>query len=197
MQSEREIWQALKKGNRDALGLIFNAYYQPLHHYGMKICPDATLIKDLLQDFFLYLYEHRQNLSDLDNLRPYLFASFRRRLLRQLKSDSIRQIWLREAFQNGNYIQFSEEELLIKQEQISIQKSTLIQMLSNLPPRQREVIYLRYYNDMSLKEIAAVMSISYQAVVNTIYKAFKTLRNDTRLIKIIHLAPFILAIFPS
>ena len=195
MQSEREIWQALKKGDRQALEFIFKTYYQPLHHYGLKICPNDTLIKDLLQDFFLYLYDHRKNLSDLDNIRPYLFASFRRRLLRHLKTDSSKQNSLKAAFSDKNYIQFSEEELLIANEEAAIHKSTLIQMLAKLPARQREVIYLRYYNDMNLKEIAGVMSISYQAVVNTTYKAFKTLREDAGLMKLIKLAPLFLTTF--
>lgn len=195
MKSEREIWQALKNGDRSALGLIFKAHYQALHHYGMKICPDDTLIKDLLQDFFLYLYDHRENLSELDHIRPYLFTSFRRRLFRQLKTDSRKEDSLKKLFDEGYYIHFSAEELLIEQEESANRKSILIQMLTNLPPRQQEAIYLRYYCDLSIKEIAVVMSISYQATVNTMYKAFTTLRSDERLMKIISIVAFCLAIF--
>lgn len=40
------------------------------------------------------------------------------------------------------------------------------------------MIYLRYYNDLSIQEIAEVLSISYGAVVNTLYKAMVKLRKN-------------------
>ena len=57
-------------------------------------------------------------------------------------------------------------------------RKNLAKMINNLSPRQRELIYLRYYNDLSPQEIADMLEISYRAVVNTLYKAMVKLRKD-------------------
>lgn len=183
--SARETWKAFKAGDREALGTIFKMYYPLLHHYGLKISHNEILTEDLLQDFFLYLYEHRESLKDLDSLKAYLFASFRRMLLRRLKQNRKQEHYLSSDFLDSKeYIQFSIEELLISNENKSTWKKTLSKTLNKLPKRQREVVYLRYYNEMSLVEIAEVMNITYQGVSNTLYKAFKSLRKNTSLVKI-------------
>ncbi len=193
MQSERQIWQAFKKGDRDALALIFTAYYPLLHHYGLQISRDSALTEDLLQDFFLYLYERRENLSDLDSPRAYLFTSFRRMLLRKLKSASQQSVALDEVSGAQPFVQFSVEELQIKGEEATFRVDILIRTLNKLPGRQREVIYLRYYNDMSLTEIAEVMSITYQGVANTLQKAFNVLRKDVNVLKMRELGILLVA----
>ena len=166
------------------MALIFTAYYPLLHHYGLQISRDSALTEDLLQDFFLYLYERRKNLSDLDSPRAYLFTSFRRMLLRKLKSADRQSVSLEEVASAQPFVQFSVEELQIKGEEATFRVDILIHTLNKLPGRQREVIYLRYYNDMSLKEIAEVMSITYQGVANTLQKAFNVLRKDVNVLKI-------------
>lgn len=182
---ERDIWLAFKAGDRKALGQIFECYYPLLHHYGRKMCQNSTLTEDVLQDFFLYLYEHRQSLKDLDSLKAYLFASFRRRLLRHLKRiEKERHTPLHEVTHASCFVAFSKEELLIEAETSAIRHNLLIDSLNQLPQRQREVLYLRYYNQMSLEEISTVMEISKQGAANTLYKAFKFLRKNANIVKI-------------
>jgi RNA polymerase sigma factor (sigma-70 family) len=51
------------------------------------------------------------------------------------------------------------------------ERSTVIAMLQKLPRRQREVLALRYYDDLSLAEIATVMNVSLGTVKSTLFKA--------------------------
>lgn len=48
--------------------------------------------------------------------------------------------------------------------------------INHLSPRQREVVYLRFFNDLDYAEVAAVMGLSYQATRNQMYLALKALR---------------------
>ena len=146
MQNEKKIWQAFKQGDRNALSLIFQNHYSALHNYGLRISGDISLTEDCLQDFFIYLFEHRENLSDLEIIRPYLFKSFRRMLLRQMNKSKNSNFSLTPIDIPIPDIQFSKEDLMIAQEVEVFQNTTLLEMLNNLPKRQREVIYLRYYN---------------------------------------------------
>jgi len=181
LQNEIKIWQAFKQGDRNALALIFQTHYSALHNYGLRISNDLSLTEDCLQDFFIYLFEHRENLSDLNTIRPYLFKSFRRMLLRQMNKSKNSNFSLTPIDIPIPDIQFSKEDLMIAQELEAFQNSILLEMLNNLPKRQREVIYLKYYNNLSISEIEDIMSISYQGVVNKLHRAIKSLKQNPKL----------------
>jgi DNA-directed RNA polymerase specialized sigma24 family protein len=48
--------------------------------------------------------------------------------------------------------------------------------LNELPARQREVVYLRYFQDLGIEEIAQVLSVNYQSVLNALSRAMKNLK---------------------
>jgi RNA polymerase sigma factor (sigma-70 family) len=56
--------------------------------------------------------------------------------------------------------------------------SKLASLLNELPARQKEAIYLRYYEDMEYKQIAEIMNVNYQSVLNLIQKALNKLRAE-------------------
>ena len=79
-----------------------------------------------------------------------------------------------------------KEDLIIKEESNTQNKAIVLKLLNELPPRQREIIYLKYYHNLSIQEIADVFSISYQVVANHLYRALKKLRNNEITKKIVH-----------
>jgi len=182
--SDPALWRAFQLGSRDALNSLFRTYYPGLYKYGTKICGDCHIAEESLQDFFAYLYEHRKGLSEPRSIKAYLFMSYRRRLLTQLEKDRSNRFRknLGEALDAG--IQFSIEELIIQEESEYAARETLLLMLNSLPKRQREIIYLRYFDDLPLTEIADVLSISYQGAVNMTHKAIKSLRANKLLAKV-------------
>ena len=56
------------------------------------------------------------------------------------------------------------------------QKEVLLAALDELSPRQREIIYLRFYQNLSYEEIADIMDLNYQTSRNLLYKAIRSLR---------------------
>ena len=85
--TDQFIWKALKEGDLRAFSTLFETYYPQLYSYGLKISKDISLTEDSLQDFFLYIFDHRENLSDLDTIAPYLFTSYKRFLINVIKKD--------------------------------------------------------------------------------------------------------------
>ena len=49
--------------------------------------------------------------------------------------------------------------------------------LDKLPPRQREIIYLKFYKDLSYEEIAVLTSLKVRTVYNTVYQALESMRH--------------------
>ena len=181
--TDKFIWKSLKEGDLNAFSVLFETYYPELHNYGIKISNNVSLTEDTLQDFFLYIYEHRQNLSDLETIAPYLFTSYKRFLIKVMKKNEK----LKFADEPDNTfvdLQFTAEELMTNQETENFKNKNIATLLNKLPKRQKEAIYLKYYSGLKAKEISEVMGINYQSVVNTLHKAIKNLKEEISIIKL-------------
>jgi len=174
-QSDIYLWKGLKKGDKVALNILFRKYYPLLHNYGSKLTKNTALTEDCLQDFFLYLYEHRHNLKEVDTIKPYLFKAFRNRLFKYLKAKT-NIVSIESIEKDGLPIEFSAEELMIHQENAQLQSAQILPLLNQLTNKQKELIYLKYYNNLSITDISEVIGISYQGVLNGLGKAMKKLR---------------------
>ena len=183
--TDKFIWKSLKEGDLNAFSVLFESYYPQLHSYGLKISSDIALTEDTLQDFFLYVYEHRENLSDLETIAPYLFTSYKRFLIKVMQKNAKRQ---QTDFSNEVIVdvQFTPEEVITNQETEKFKKGNLTKLLNKLPSRQKEAIYLKYYSGLKATEISEIMGINYQSVVNTLHKAIKSLKEEISIIKLFH-----------
>ncbi len=181
--TDKFLWKSLKEGDLKAFSVLFETYYPDLHSYGLKICKDVALTEDTLQDFFMYVYEHRENLSDLETIAPYLFTSYKRFLLKVMKKN---EKFKHTDFSTETFVdfQFTAEELMTNQETESFKNKNLSSLLNKLPSRQKEAVYLKYYSGLKAKEISEIMGINYQSVVNTLHKAIKSLKEEISILKL-------------
>ncbi|NER16733.1 RNA polymerase sigma factor [Spongiivirga citrea] len=175
--ADKSVWYSFIEGNVQAYSAIFRNFYPGLHNYGLKISGNETLTEDCLQDFFVYLYDNRENLGEIKSIKSYLFVSFRRALLKSLKKERAFTSEIPEQAQLENF-EFSPEEIAIKQEFTAIKTATLTTILNTLSKKERESIYLKYYSDLKVSEIAIVMDITYQSVLNNIQRAFSKIRKE-------------------
>ena len=182
---EKSQWQLFIEGDLNAFSTIFKTYYSPLHNYGLKISGNPSLTEDGLQSFFVYLYDNHKNLGAVTHVKSYLFVSFRRALLKHLKKER-KFTTYNEVFERSDVFAFSPEELMVEQEFTKIRVHALTAMLNKLSARERESIYLKYYSNLSTSEIAEVMNISYQSVLNTLQKAFSKLRKGVETEELAH-----------
>lgn len=178
--SDEILWKSLKDGDLIAFGTLFKNHYTGLFNYGLKISGNKTITEDSIQDFFIYVYNHRENLSDLQIISPYLFTSYRRFLIKILQKNQKKELVINNN-ENIVDIHFSPEELLTNQEAIIFRNKNLSISLNKLSKKQREVLYLKYNCNLKTQEIADVMGINYQSVVNNVHKAIKRLREDIQI----------------
>lgn len=171
------LWERFCKGDREALGVIYRGHIDHLYHYGMHFCRDSERVKDCLQDLFHTLWLDREHISsNVDNIKYYLIASLRRRLLRSLEKS-------RRNNTETLYTSF-DFELIPPHEDVIIQGETyqqhvyqLHKAIATLSRRQREAIYLRFYLNLSYDETAKLMSMKVESVYNLISKAVSLLKN--------------------
>src|SRR5262245_3612569 len=80
IHTDNQCWEQLLNGDKAALYELYTRYYHTLLFIGLKNIHDSDLVKDVIQQQFLYLWEKRHTLMDAKNVRSYIIISFLRRL---------------------------------------------------------------------------------------------------------------------
>ncbi|MEZ0484829.1 RNA polymerase sigma factor [Fibrella aquatica] len=174
---EVKLWDEFRSGNQPAFATLYQEYVNVLFHYCSHFSQDRALIKDCIHDLFVELWRHRQNIGPTTSVRFYLMASIKRKLVRHITAeqkfcnpDDLRP---GEGFTDSDR---SYEMTLIQTEEDTHLNSCLTRALDRLPRRQREAVYLKFYQNMGNEEISKLMDINIQSVYNLIFGALGNLK---------------------
>ena len=166
-------WQQFCGGDKSAFAEIAEHNYIALHHYGTRFTPDRNLIQDCIQDLFLDMWEKRESLTYILAIKPYLFQSLRNNLIHRIKRQSV----FSDISQNDvETDETSPESDWIITETDQLTSNRLRHAIELLPKRQREALYLKYYENLSYEEIGEVMGLQRQAVANYLQYGIQKLR---------------------
>jgi RNA polymerase sigma factor (sigma-70 family) len=174
------LWEKLKAGNPDAFEYIYQKNVQALFDYGMHLHADSDLIKDALQELFIHIWQRRNSLGDVKNIRNYLMVSFRRCVITHLEARKKWHVPTLEKISQALETDASHESRLIDNEVFVRQEQDLMIAIEKLPPRQKEIIYLLFFKKFPQKEIAQMMSINLASVYTLTSKAIKNLKKQLK-----------------
>ncbi len=169
------LWSCYRAGDERAFTELSRRYFSALVHYGSKFTPNRQIVEDAIQDLLIRLWLNRQTISQAESVKFYLLKSFRHQLFKTLKKYT-GHTELSLGFESKYAESASIEELFIREESLRLFKDKVQDMLGQLTPRQREIIYLRFFQGLSNEEIASLMAINPQSVANIIQRAFARLR---------------------
>ena len=187
--SESLAWEAFLGGDHQAFERLFKSYYNALFQYARRYHHQEDLAHECVQQLFCQLWQSRGRLSLVENVKAYLFKALRTYLQREA-------VYQKRLLTLDCYrpITFSREDFITQDETDTYRKKAIADTLNLLPQRQREVIYLKYYENLSYPEIADVLHINYQSVVNLVFRAIQRLRQEEQLHKISVLAVHCMAV---
>lgn len=178
--SDKQIWEKLVEGNNTMFQYIYNKYTPELFAYGCNFSQDQELVKDCIQELFLSIYKNINKLTPPNNLKYYLLMSMKNQLYmafrKQKKIDNIEMSGL--TFTSDIFTNTAIEEDETKKE-IS---SKIEKLLNSLSLRQKEIIYYRYIQELSISEICEIMDLQYQSAQNLIQRSLMKMRNYTDVI---------------
>jgi RNA polymerase sigma factor (sigma-70 family) len=179
--SDSEVWRELKKGDKKALEILVRRHYEDLSRYAVKFCDNKKLTEDSVQDLFLMLWRDRKDLDDVEAVKTYLWRALRNGIISKLRKVKRRKkILRRKNAELQSEVKLNVEELIIEQE-IDVQtREELEKALNRLSSRQREALYLKFYDGMNYEEIETIMSVSYQTARNYIHEALSSLKSTLK-----------------
>ncbi len=172
-QQELLHWKQFKNGNGESFAAIFREYYMPLLNYGKKMTDNTELVEDCIQDLFAELWKTRGK-ADILSVKAYIFTAFKFKMLRMLQKNM--RIVLPGSIKDDYAFVLSPEKTAMDKEEHDEKMQQLTTSLQNLTARQREIIYLRYYQCLEYEEISEIMQINYQAARNLCYQAIKVMK---------------------
>jgi len=182
-KDENQLWQLMLQGDHFALAQLMELHVDTLYNYGIRFSDDHTMVEDCIQNLFIGIWQRRDFLSTPLNIKSYLFSSLRRMIHRKARLvKKVSVISLSDNDSPGFDFELSIEHSLIQQEESRIMANKLKYLITALPKRQKEVIYLKFFENLNREEIADIMQINPQAVSNLLQKALKNLRSTHTII---------------
>lgn len=173
---DSRLWNAFRTGSREAFDYIFKHHAEPLLAYGSKFTSDHDLVLDCIQDLFVELWNRRHNLGETTSIRFYLLCALRRRIVKSIHGIQRFEAVAEEAMRFEDQVNFSAEHLWLLQDAEQSKRAALKRAIESLTRRQRESIYLKFFQGLDNEAVGKVMGLSESSVNTLVSQSVKALR---------------------
>ena len=171
MEIDVEIINRVKKGNKEAYGIIVKKYMKKAHFLALGFVGDTNDALDLSQMAFIKAY---RSLSSFDQERPFLpwfYANLRNLCLNFVKrKKAIPMVPLEEANQS--------DPALYQKDHREDMKEIVGKAISSLSAEAKEVILLKYFQECSYSEMAEILNCPVGTIMSRLYYARKKLKEN-------------------
>lgn len=173
-----KTWQEIRNGDPDAMKLLYQGCYQELYAFGFKMIADKDSVKDCLHEIFCDIWQRRALIGEVINVNAYLKTCVRNHLLKKIKQEQkTTQINEQDL---ENLTEHSYEQLLIDSEIDADSKAKMWRAINKLTPTQREIVKLKFFDELNYEAISLMLNLKPRTVYNHIYTAICTLKSELR-----------------
>ncbi|MCG8572473.1 MAG: sigma-70 family RNA polymerase sigma factor [Spirochaetes bacterium] len=170
--SEELLVLSAQTGNSKAFNILFKCYNSSLLRFALKICNDSTLAAEAVQEAWINCARNLKKLQDPRAFRSWMYQLVRWRAIDQIRKIRLKQIPFDEAGTDQN--DFNSQKSTIDNEDLK-------SLINQLPAIDQQAIYLFYYEEMKISEIAVVLKIPSGTVKSRLNRARNTLKNKLEL----------------
>ena len=171
MENDNKLFLQIKKGNKSSFEELFKTYYAPLCLFARNYINDPDECEEIVQGFFMKLWDDRAKIDITTSLKSYLFSSIRNRCLNQIKHEKIKQEYQAEVINKSSVDSYSSNYFMEVDLMNKINES-----INSLPKRRREIFILSREHGLKYREIAEQLGISIKTVETQMGQARKDLR---------------------
>ena len=174
--SDRKIFNEIKKGNLVTFEKLFRKYYVGLCNYACKYIKDLDKAEEVVQELFYKLWEKRNKLDINVSLKSYMYRAVYNGCLQYLNHRAI------EIKYENYYKKQNKEYNRDASEAINMQELNEIinETLNSLPERCRNIFLLNRHDGLKYREIAKKLDLSIKTVEANMGKALKLLRKNLK-----------------
>jgi RNA polymerase sigma-70 factor (ECF subfamily) len=172
LNSDEKLMQEIKADNMFAFDVLYKKYSKRLYKFAYSILKSSEESENIVQDVFLNLWEHRNNVEKNSSIKYYVFT---------IAYNSAISI-LRKKASESQFIEYLKSLQDLNQEPVNIEieynelTDKLNNIINHLPERQKEVYLLHKSEGLKYQEIADRLNISVNTVENHMSRALKAIR---------------------
>lgn len=173
---ENILISRLRLGDQTAFELLFRFYYPGLVVFASQITLDKDEATEIVQDFFVRVWEKRSAIKESDSLKAYFFSSVKNRSLNFLKRSEIHTKTLEQLRDLTDDSALYEPDIFIESEL----QQKIKEAIEKLPPRCGEIFVMSRFQGLTNDEIATKLDISKRTVETQISNGLKHLRVELK-----------------
>lgn len=170
---EEQLLAALKRGDKDAFALIYNAYVGKSYNFVYALVKDEETAKDIVQDTFIKVYLKRDTISKVSSFSSYLFKMLRNAVMDHFDSEIVKLRYLAR-------LQYSEDFADVVNERMNVNELSeqIESALARMPKQRQHIFRLSRYKGVPNQEIARMFGISKRTVENHLTNALRDIRKN-------------------
>jgi len=172
---EKELFEKIKKGDEKAFESLFHQYYAYLCLYATKILQDDVSAEEIVQNFFVKLWEKREELFIETSIKSYLFRSVKNLCLNSIEHNKIKQKHARITIAEGKATENLDDNYF----EVDLARK-IGESIDSLPEKRKEIFRLSREEGLKYREIAQKLNISIKTVETQMGLAIKTLREKLK-----------------
>jgi RNA polymerase sigma-70 factor (ECF subfamily) len=168
---EKAQFEKIKNNDEKAFETLFHSYYGQLCLFASRILQDDDSAEEIVQDFFVKLWDKRHDFSIETSVKSYLFRSVKNLCLNLIEHNAMKLRYAHSVLANKKYDPtlhdgFNEPDLAQKIENC----------IESLPEKRRVIFKMSREEGLKYREIADKLNISVKTVETHMGLAIKSLR---------------------
>lgn len=168
---DKILFNEIKKGNKEVYESLFSDYYENLVHYAEKYIFDQHASEDLVQELFIFIWEHASRLEITTSLKSYFYQAIRNKCLNYLRNLKVK---------DKHYLLYIEAVLQDDDTDVELFDPEIIfnikDAIDELPPQMARIFRLQLLDGLKRDEIAEELDISINSVKTHLKRARVKLR---------------------
>lgn len=167
------LLEQMADGDQAAFEAFIHRYHVPIHQYVERLLKDAKKAEDVVQETFIRL---------LKQLKNKQIPSYPKAWLYRVASNICKDYWRSAQYRSEDT---AKEEMPVTEDPLASvveiyekqeTRKEILHSLSHLSQSQQQIVMLRFYQDMKLKEIAEIMDLPLGTVKSNLFHALKKLK---------------------
>lgn len=183
MTTEKEILELLKKGDEEAIRIIFEAYFEKLCLYAEGIIKNHQAAEDIVEDLFVSVWIHAKTNPVHTTIKNYLYKSTYHNCLKyinKLKAESRNDEYLHYSLKDQEIIHPETSGYPISGLLVSEIEKKADDILESIPEQCREIYKLNRFENLDYPDIAARLKITVGTVKTQMSRAFQRFREGLK-----------------
>lgn len=162
---EKELLQRIKRGDNSCWEELVSMYYDDILRYCIYHSPDQDTARDAVQETFLKVIRHFPKYQDQGKFRGFLY---------KVAANTCTDLWRkRREVQLPEDMEYLETGYAGSEAQVNFQH-----MVHNLPEELKEIVYLKFAQELTFREIAMAVELPVRTVQSRLRRALKLIRRE-------------------